>query len=98
MLDMSLLILLEGGGGARRFLTGRVSLFFSDFTESVESKGLNDRLAVRAFVESLEAEFSVKGLVALSSSSSSSPSLSSKGLREAGFCSITGSERHRKSE
>lgn len=96
MLDMSLLILLEGGGGARRFLTGRVSLFFSDFTESVESKGLNDRLAVRAFVESLEAEFSVKGLVALSSSSS--PSLSSKGLREAGFCSITGSERHRKSE
>lgn len=97
MLDMSLLILLEGGGGARRFLTGRVSLFFSDFTESVESKGLNDRLAVRAFVESLEAEISVKGLVALSSSSSS-PSLSSKGLREVGFCSITGSERHRKSE
>lgn len=91
MLDVSLLILLEGGGGARRFLTGRVSLFFSDFTESVESKGLNDRLGVRAFVESLEA-----GLVALSSSSS--PSLSSKGLREAGFCSITGSERHRKSE
>lgn len=97
MLDVSLLILLEGGGGARRFLTGRVSLFFSDFTESVESKGLNDRLGVKAFVESLEAEFSVKGLVALSSSSSS-PSLSSKGLREAGFCSITGSERHRKSE
>lgn len=96
MLDMSLLILLEGGGGARRFLTGRVSLFLSDFTESVESKGLNDRLGVRAFVESLEAEISVKGLVALSSSSS--PSLSSKGLREAGFCSITGSERHRKSE
>lgn len=94
MLDVSLLILLEGGGGARRFLTGRVSLFFSDFAESVESKGLNDRLAVRAFEESLEAEFSVKGLVALSSSSS----LSSKGLREAGFCSITGSERHRKSE
>lgn len=96
MLDVSLLILLEGGGGARRFLTGRVSLFFSDFTESVESKGLNDRLGVRAFVESLEAEISVKWLVALSSSSS--PSLSSKGLREAGFCSITGSERHRKSE
>lgn len=90
---MSLLDLPEGGGGARLFLTGKISLFFSGFTESRESKGLTDRLAVRAFVESLEAEFSVKGLVA-----SSSSSLSSKGFRETGFCSITGSERHRKSE
>lgn len=45
----------------------------------------------RAFFESLEAELSKKGLVALASSSS----LSSKGFRGAGFCFITGSEKQR---
>lgn len=42
VLEISLLALTDGGGGARRFLTGRVLLFFSDSTVSVESKGLKD--------------------------------------------------------
>lgn len=88
---VSLLALEEGGGGARLFLTGRVLLFLWESTESV-SKGLQDWLTLREAEESLEAEFSKKGLVPLSSSSS----LSSNGLREAGFCSITGSEKHRR--
>jgi hypothetical protein len=40
VLEISLLALTFGGGGARRFLTGRVLLFFSGSTVSVDSKGL----------------------------------------------------------